>query len=112
MRLHLAILILLAGCATSERHYPVARFEGTKSPKAAAECIYAKLEEGDPIFPPLIDRKGKSYRIWDDPDSWGMLGSYDIDVGPGGFGNLVILRARGDHVAMDRLIVSCLDRKA
>ena len=30
MRWHLAFLVLLAGCATTERNYPVARYEGLK----------------------------------------------------------------------------------
>jgi len=101
---------LLAGCTASERHYPVGRFEGTASPKAVAECIYADMLDRDPIYPPLKSRDGKTYRVWDDPDSWGLLGSYDIDISPGGFGSLVILRARGEHSDLDRIIVACLDR--
>jgi len=108
MRWQLAILVLLAGCATTERNYPVARFEGTGSPKAVARCIYNEIVDRDPLNPPLRAKDGKIYRVFDDPGTWGSIGAYDIRVGPGGFGSLVILRAKGDFAPVQRVIVGCL----
>ena len=108
MRWHLAVLVLLAGCATTERHYPVARYEGTGSPKAVARCLYNEINDRDPLNPPLRAKEGKIYRIYDDPGTWGSIGTFDIEVGPGGFGSLVILRAKGDYTAVQRVIVDCL----
>jgi hypothetical protein len=108
MRWHLALLVLLAGCATTERNYPVARYEGTGSPKAVARCIYNEAVERDPLNPPLRAKDGKTYRIYDDPGTWGSIGSFDIRVSPGPFGSIVILRAKEESTAVQRVIVGCL----
>jgi hypothetical protein len=107
-RSYLAALILLAGCASTERNYPVARFEGTAKPTAVARCIYNKIVDRDPLNPPLRAKEGKTYRIYDDPGTWGAIGAYDIRIGPGPFGSLVILRAKGNWTAVQRVITDCL----
>ncbi|MBL8905424.1 MAG: hypothetical protein JNM20_01990 [Rhizobiales bacterium] len=108
MRWQLTVLILLAGCTTTERNYPVARFEGTGKPQAVARCIYNAIVDRDPLNPPLRAKDGKTYRVYDDPGTWGSIGAYDISVGPGPFGSLVILRAKNDYTAVQRVIVDCL----
>ena len=108
LRWPVAAVVLLAGCASTERNYPVARFEGTGSPKAVARCIYSEVNERDPLNPPLRAKQGKTYRVYDDPGTWGSIGAFDISIGPGPFGSLVILRAKGDWTAVQRVITDCL----
>jgi hypothetical protein len=109
MRWLLAGVVLLAGCAATERHYPVARFESSGSPKAVAACIYNDVKNHDPLSVPLKAQEGKSYRVWDDPELWGAFGTYDIDVTPGTFGSVVVLRSPATTKEIMDVIKSCLD---
>jgi hypothetical protein len=109
MRWFLAGMVLLAGCAATEPNYPVARFEGSGSPKAVAACIYDDVKSHDPLSVPLKEHKGKSYRVWDDPELWGSFGTYDIEVTPGTFGSVVVLRSSNTTAEIMNVIKSCLD---
>jgi hypothetical protein len=109
MRWLLASILLLAGCAATERNYPVARFEGSGSPKAVAQCIYNDVKSHDPLSAPLKSKEGKTYRVWDDPELWGSFGTYDINITPGTFGSVVVLRSSYTTEEIMDVIKSCLD---
>jgi hypothetical protein len=67
------------------------------------------MKNHDPLSLPLKSREGKSYRVWDNPELWGSFGTYDIDITPGTFGSVVVLRSRYTTAEVMDVIKGCLN---